>query len=167
MCWGLLVDMANEYMVKSNPESGFGRYDVVMEPKDAKDTAVIMGFKVYDSEVGEESLEDTAKNALLQIEEKQYSADLLQRGIPEDHILKYGFAFEGEMADTEIRISAVARIDIVQLFAGDPGQFIDLSYVGGFPVRHMEAGEEPGDMQGNIFSDPHSLPVGQSGDPFR
>ena len=96
MCWGLLVDMANEYMVKSNPESGFGRYDVVMEPKDAKDTAVIMGFKVYDSEVGEESLEDTAKNALLQIEEKQYSADLVHRGIPEDHILKYGFAFEGE-----------------------------------------------------------------------
>ena len=45
---------------------------------------------------GEESLEDTAKNALLQIEEKQYSADLVQRGIPEDHILKYGFAFEGE-----------------------------------------------------------------------
>ena len=71
------------------------------------------------------------------------------------------------MPDTEILISAVSRIDIVQLFAGDSGQLIDLSYVGGFPVRHMEAGEEPGDMQGNTFSDPHSPPIGQSGDPFR
>ena len=93
---GLIVDKANQYMVRSNRESGFGRYDVVMEPKNAKDSAVIMEFKVYDPEDGEESLEDTAKNALLQIEEKHYSADLVQRGIPEDHILKYGFAFEGE-----------------------------------------------------------------------
>ena len=93
---GLIVDKANQYMVRSNRESGFGRYDVVMEPKNAKDSSVIMEFKVYDPEDGEESLEDTAKNALLQIEEKQYSADLVQRGIPEDHILKYGFSFEGE-----------------------------------------------------------------------
>ena len=93
---GLLVDKADQYMVKSNRESGFGRYDVVMEPKDAKDFAVIMEFKVFDKEDGENSLEDTAQNALRQIGEKQYTADLLQRGIPEDRILKYGFAFEGE-----------------------------------------------------------------------
>ena len=44
----------------------------------------------------EKTLEDTAANALKQIEDKKYDADLLQRGIPGDHILKYGFAFEGE-----------------------------------------------------------------------
>ena len=96
MCWGLLVDMANEYMVKSNRESGFGRYDVVMEPKDAKDVAVIMEFKVFDKEDKEETLEDTARNALRQIAEKRYETDLLQRGIPDERIYRYGFAFEGE-----------------------------------------------------------------------
>ena len=93
---GLLVDKANSYMVKSNRESGYGRYDVVMEPKNVGDMAVIMEFKVFDTEDGENSLEDTAANALKQIEDKEYAADLLQRGIPEEHILKYGFAFEGE-----------------------------------------------------------------------
>lgn len=93
---GMLVDKADQYMVKSNRESGFGRYDVVMEPKDVKDVAVIMEFKVFDIEDGETSLEDTAKNALQQIEDKKYAADLILRGIPKDQILKYGFAFEGE-----------------------------------------------------------------------
>ena len=93
---GLLVDRAKTHMVKSNRESGFGRYDVVMEPKDAGNTAVIMEFKVQDSENGELSLEDTCQKALQQIEDKQYAADLLQRGIPAENILKYGFAFKGE-----------------------------------------------------------------------
>ena len=93
---GLLVDKADHYMVKSNRESGFGRYDVVMEPKDPADVAVIMEFKVFDRGNGENSLEDTAEKALGQIEEKKYAADLIQRGIPEERILKYGFAFEGE-----------------------------------------------------------------------
>ena len=93
---GLLVDQARGYMVKSNRESGLGRYDVVMEPKDVKDTAVIMEFKVFDKEESEDTLEDTARNALQQIEDKKYATDLLQRGIPSDRIYKYGFAFEGE-----------------------------------------------------------------------
>ena len=93
---GLMVDKADSYMVKSNRESGYGRYDVVMEPKDTKNVAVIMEFKVLNQKAGEESMEDTAANAIKQIEEKQYDADLLQRGIPAENILKYGFAFEGE-----------------------------------------------------------------------
>ena len=82
--------------MKSNRESGLGRYDVVMEPKSAEDIAVIMEFKVLDREDEEETLEDTARNALQQIEDKHYDADLLARGIPSERIYKYGFAFEGE-----------------------------------------------------------------------
>ena len=93
---GLLVENAKEYIVKSNRESGYGRYDVVLEPKDIKDIAVIMEYKVLNRRAGEKCLEDTAADALKQIEEKKYDTDLLQRGIPADRVLKYGFAFEGE-----------------------------------------------------------------------
>ena len=72
---GLIVDKAKSYMVKSNRESGYGRYDVIMEPKDVKDNAVILEFKVFDPEDEEKDLEDTAKNALHQIKEKKYDAD--------------------------------------------------------------------------------------------
>lgn len=94
---GLLVDNAKNYVVKSNRESGFGRYDVVMEPKNKKDIAVIIEFKVYDREYDNENdLSDTADNALAQIEDKQYAADLIAQGVSEDKILKYGFAFQGK-----------------------------------------------------------------------
>ena len=94
---GLLVDNAKNYVVKSNRESGYGRYDVVLEPKNKSDVAVIIEFKVYDKKYdGEDNLEDTAANALAQINEKQYAADLMAQGIPEDRIYKYGFAFKGK-----------------------------------------------------------------------
>ena len=94
---GLLVDNAKNYVLKSNRESGYGRYDVVLEPKNKKDVAVIMEFKVYDKEYdGENDLSDTAANALAQIEDKKYAADLIAQGIPEKNILKYGFAFRGK-----------------------------------------------------------------------
>ena len=69
---------------------------MVMEPKDIADIAVIMEFKVLDKEDGEETLEDTARNALRQIADRKYDTDLIQRGIPAERIYRYGFAFEGE-----------------------------------------------------------------------
>ena len=93
---GLMVDKSRDYIIKSNRESGYGRYDVVMEPKNTSDVAVIMEFKVRDERRGEKTLSDTADNALSQIEDRKYDADLISRGIPAERIYKYGFAFEGE-----------------------------------------------------------------------
>ena len=93
---GLLVDTQNDYQVKSNRESGYGRYDVILEPHRNTDTAVIMEFKVLATDEGEKTLEDTVKRALQQIETKKYDTDFLARGIPKERILKYGFAFQGK-----------------------------------------------------------------------
>ena len=92
---GLTVELADRYIITSNRESGFGRYDVMMEPKNDTDNAVIMEFKVRDLKE-EASLENTAEMALKQIEKQQYEATLQNRGIPEVRIRKYGFAFEGK-----------------------------------------------------------------------
>ncbi len=93
---GLLAGHSAAYQIRSNRESGYGRYDVVMEPKKAGDPGVIMEFKVFDQLDDEKSLEDTAANAVKQIEEKKYDTDLLFRGIPKNRIYKYGIAFRGK-----------------------------------------------------------------------
>ena len=92
---GLMVDLADRYTLLSNRESGFGRYDVVLEPKNTEDDAIILEFKVHD-ESDEKTLADTVSAALEQIEEKQYAAGLIAKGIAENKIRKYGFAFEGK-----------------------------------------------------------------------
>lgn len=92
---GLLVELSGKYIITSNRESGFGRYDVMLEPKNKEDNAYILEFKTYDEE-DEEGLKDTVQAALNQIEEKQYESNLVAKGIPSDCIHKYGFAFEGK-----------------------------------------------------------------------
>ena len=95
---GLLADQAEQYEIRSNRESGFGRYDVMMIPRDRQSSnspAFILEFKVRNP--GKEaSLEETVQTALEQIEKKQYDAELLARGIEKERIRHYGFAFEGK-----------------------------------------------------------------------
>ncbi|MBQ9991758.1 MAG: AAA family ATPase [Lachnospiraceae bacterium] len=91
---GLLADLSDRYTLTSNRESGFGRYDVVIEPFDQTKNAFILEFKVKDP--NEESLEATVETALAQIEEKRYDTDLLAKGFKKEQIKKYGFAFEGK-----------------------------------------------------------------------
>ena len=93
---GLLVGKPPEYRLKSNRESGFGRYDVILEPQEIGRPAVILEFKVFNADRGEKTLSDTATNALKQIEEKEYDTELLALGIQADHILKYGLGFRGK-----------------------------------------------------------------------
>lgn len=92
---GLLVELMDRYEIKSNRESGFGRYDVMLRPRNVKDKAIIMEFKVI-SPKKEKSLEETAQNALEQIKEKNYKEELIEAGISENNIKAYGFAFEGK-----------------------------------------------------------------------
>lgn len=92
---GLLVELSGDYTVTSNRESGYGRYDVMIEPLKKNKNAYIFEFKVHDPE-DEATLEETVQSAQAQIEEKQYAAQLNARGIPEERIRSYGFAFEGK-----------------------------------------------------------------------
>ena len=92
---GLMAEQMENYTLKSNRESGFGRYDVMLIPKKENLPAIIMEFKSK-SRMYTETLEEALQKALQQIEEKNYDAELLALGIPKDHIRHYGFAFEGK-----------------------------------------------------------------------
>ncbi len=93
---GMVVNLSDTYKVRSNRESGFGRYDVMIEPLDKTKKAFILEFKVIDLDEDEKTLEDTLANAHAQIEEKQYEAELISSGYLPEQIRKYGFAFRGK-----------------------------------------------------------------------
>lgn len=88
------AEFVGRYAVTSNRESGFGRYDVMLEPMQAGDKAFLLEFKVQEN--GEKDLADTVEEALRQIREKNYKAALIAKGIPEERIRCYGFAFCGK-----------------------------------------------------------------------
>ena len=90
---GLLIDLADRYTLTSNRESGFGRYDVMLDPKEPqKEDGILIEFKVQDPDE-ESELMDTVRAAVRQIEQKNYEAVLTEKGIAKDRIRKYGFAF--------------------------------------------------------------------------
>ena len=91
---GLLVDLQGEYVITSNRGSGFGRYDVMLEPMDRAKDAFILEFKVKKAK--EKTLEDTLASAHAQIEKKKYAASLIERGFCDEQIHKYGIVFDGK-----------------------------------------------------------------------
>ena len=95
---GLMVDQIDNYIITSNRESGFGRYDIMLEPIDKNNVhypGIIIEFKVINPRK-ENSLEETVEAALKQIEEKNYDAELIKRGVKAENIHHYGFAFKGK-----------------------------------------------------------------------
>lgn len=92
---GLMAEQTDNYILKSNRESGFGRYDVMMIPKKDGLPAIIMEFKVRNPGK-EKTLEETVQTALNQIEDKKYDVELISGGIPAEKIRHYGFAFDGK-----------------------------------------------------------------------
>ena len=105
---GLMVDQSENYIITSNRESGFGRYDIMLEPKEKNNTVqqgsilprkvlpgIIIEFKVINPRK-ESTLEETVEAALKQIEEKNYDTELIKRGVNKENIHHYGFAFKGK-----------------------------------------------------------------------
>lgn len=95
---GMLVSLKDTYYVNSNRESGLGRYDIMLEPKDKNGNSFIMEFKVFKPDK-ESTIEDTIANAKKQIEDKQYEASLKERGFT--NITKMVFAFNGKEVKIE------------------------------------------------------------------
>ena len=95
---GLMVYQVDNYILSSNRESGFGRYDIMLEPIDKNNEklpGIVIEFKVFNQKK-EDTLEETVENALRQIKEKDYDAELIKRGVKEENIYHYGFAFKGK-----------------------------------------------------------------------
>ena len=94
----MIVEQRENYKIRSNRESGFGRYDVMMIPREhvrKRLPAIVMEFKVYNS-WKEQTLDETVRSALQQIKDKYYDAELLAKGFEKAQIHHYGFAFQGK-----------------------------------------------------------------------
>ncbi|WP_418438473.1 AAA family ATPase [Blautia sp.] len=90
---GLIALMDNQYKIKSNRESGDGRYDISLFPKTSKYPGIIMEFK-WGSNLDSDILDKLAKDALDQIDTKRYDSEMSELGIT--NILKLGIAFSGK-----------------------------------------------------------------------
>ena len=102
---GLMVDQIENYLIISNRESGYGRYDIMLEPIDKSNEklpGIVIEFKVINPKK-ETTIEDTVEAALEQIEEKKYDAELIKRGVKKENIHHYGFAFKGKEVLIESR----------------------------------------------------------------
>ena len=97
MMLGLAAGMSSRYYIRSNRESGEGRFDLVLEPKVHYLPGIIMEFKATKNDAG---LSASADEALKQIEDKHYDTDMKDRGIRE--IVKYGIAFAGKNVEIAI-----------------------------------------------------------------
>ena len=96
---GMLVGLKDSYIVNSNRESGLGRYDIMLEPKDKNENSFIMEFKVME-DMEEKTIEETIENAKKQIEEKEYEENLKERGFK--NITKMIYAFKGKEVKIEV-----------------------------------------------------------------
>ena len=96
---GMLVGLRDSYYVNSNRESGFGRYDIMLEPQNKKGNSFIMEFKVAD-DFEDETIEEVIASAKKQIEEKGYESNLRERGFK--NITKMVFAFKGKECKMEV-----------------------------------------------------------------
>ena len=90
---GMIVSLNNEYEVKSNKESGYGRYDVMLIPRDASNLGIIIEFKRI-KETNSKTIKTGIEEALKQIEENKYEAELIDRGVGD--ILKLAIVFKGK-----------------------------------------------------------------------
>lgn len=90
---GMLVSLADRYEIKSNRESGYGRYDVMLIPHDITKLGIVIEFKKV-SAFAKETLKQAAENALKQIDEKQYVQEIISRGI--NSIMRLAIVFSGK-----------------------------------------------------------------------
>ncbi|NRY60081.1 AAA family ATPase [Clostridium beijerinckii] len=101
---GMLVSLSNEYEVKSNKESGYGRYDVMIIPKDISKIGIIIEFKKIDYFL-DDTIEEATKEALRQIEEKNYAQELFQKEVK--NIIKLAIVFK----EKEVRVTQGENLD--------------------------------------------------------
>ncbi|MBQ9536320.1 MAG: AAA family ATPase [Desulfovibrionaceae bacterium] len=92
---GLIVDLKEDYIIKSNRESGYGRYDIMMIPRRANYHGIIIEFKTLDQK-SKNDLEKTCQSALEQIKTKDYISELLDHNIAANNIYIYGIVFQGK-----------------------------------------------------------------------
>lgn len=97
---GLIALMDNQYKIKSNRESGDGRYDISLFPREGRYPGIIMELK-WKKDLSADELSGLADEALIQIDEKRYDAEMKEDGIQD--ILKFGIAFSGNKVSVKTK----------------------------------------------------------------